>query len=162
MSSPVNARLFFFTNAGIAIAAPVAASVPVLYNPIGSGVIARVHAVRLGVVSGTVLAGAILYGWAQTTFTGVTAGPSPVNAVLGNDASSTLLWYTAATAAAAPASFGPSGVSSGGALAAGPLYYLEDEPDIIIRPGFAFWPLLANTSLGLSALVALDVYQSVQ
>jgi hypothetical protein len=162
MSAPITGRLLFFTRSGIAIAAPVAASVPVLVNPSGSGVIARIRAVRLGVISGTVVAGSIMYGYAATTFSGVTAGPAPVSPYLGNDVTTPLLWYTAATAAAAPVTLGPSGFNAGGALAAGPLYRLEDEPDIVLLPGFAFWPLLGNTSLGLSALVALDVFQSIQ
>jgi hypothetical protein len=161
--SYLSENLRFYTSSAIAAAAAGTASVPVLYNPAGSGIYARIVAIRLGVVSGTVVAGCLEYGYAASpSFSGVTTGPSPVAGYLGNDASTPLLWYVAATAGAAPTSIGPSGLNAGGALGAGPLFELIDHPDgLVLPPGAAFWPLLANTSLGLSALVTLDIYQAV-
>jgi hypothetical protein len=159
--SYLSENLRFFTSSAIAAAPANASSVPVLYNPAGSGIFARIVAVRLGIVSGTVVAGCLEYGFAASpSFSGITAGPSAVCDFLGNDASTPLLWYIVATAGAAPTVIGPAGPNAGGALAAGPLYELTDHPDgLVLPPGAAFWPLLSNTSLGLSALVSLDVFQ---
>ena len=161
-AAPIGAFKFFTTTA-IAAAVPGTTSVPILYNPPQSQVVARIMTVRFGVVGGTVVAGNIVYGWLfNPTLTGLTAGPNPVNGFLGRGNSTPLLWYTAATSAAAPNSMGTNGISSGGALAAGAMYQLEDNVNgmIVIPPGTAWWPFLANAAEALTALITVDVIQT--
>ena len=157
------AALKFFTTTAVAAAVAGTASVPILYNPPGSGVVARIMAVRFGAVAGTVIAGNLVYGWLfNPTLTGLTAGPNPVNGFLGRGNSTPLLWYTTATSAAAPNVMGTAGISAGGAYAAGPLFQMFDPVNgfIVLPPNTAFWPYLANAAVAMTALITVDVIQT--
>lgn len=161
--APASVGLFkFYTTTAIAAAVPGTASVPILLNPANSGVVARIQAVRFGVVAGTVIAGCLLYGVYDTpTLSGLTAGPASVNGFVGRGNTTPLLWYRLATCPA-PVIVFPNGISAGGALAAGPLFTMRDDVNgaIAIPPGWAFWPFLANAAVALTALVSVDVLQT--
>lgn len=166
----------FFLTAGIASGQAAASSVPVLYNPavptvVGSVyaplVILRVMAVRIGVVSGSVVAGDIVYGVGSgITFSSASSANSgSFNTLVGRGAATPALWYTTATASSAPTQLVPSGFNAGGALAAGALFNLTDYigGSIAIPPGGSFWPFLANGAAApaLTALVTVDVIQEL-
>lgn len=161
--APDNVGLFrFYTTVAIAAAAPGTSSVPILFNPANSGVVARIQTVRIGAVAGTVIAGCLLYGVYDTpTLSGLTAGPAYVNAFHGRGNTSPLLWYRLATCPTPTIVF-PNGISAGGAYAAGPLFTMRDDVNgaIVIPPGVAFWPFLANAAVAMTALVSVDVLQT--
>lgn len=152
----------FYNSTAVALAVAGTASVPVLYNPPGSGVLARIQTVRLGVVAGTTILGYHGYGWAiNPTLSALTAGPNPIGAVLGRGPTTPLLWYTTATWAAAPTLIA-SGLNAGGAFAAGPMFALRDDIGgwIILPPGCAFAPLIANAAVAATCVCVVDVYQT--
>ena len=161
----------FYLTTGIASAQAAVSSVPVLYNTppvVGSlqvPVVLRIMAVRIGVVSGTVVAGDILYGVASAvTFSSTTPGPAGINTFIGRGASTLAGWFTVATASAAPTILPTTGLSAGGNLAAGALMNLTDfvNGSIVLPPGASFWPFIANGAAApaLTALVTVDVIQT--
>lgn len=164
-----------YLTAGIgAIAAPTTASVPVLYNPGVRTVVdaawfplvaLRILRVSIGVVSGTLAVGNICYGIAEgvTIAGGDETDAAIVNTFVGRGASTSAKFYTTATASVAPTVF-PSGMNAGGDLAAGALFNLTDKikGGIVLPPGAAFWPFLANDAgaPNLTALVTVDFVQT--
>lgn len=153
----------FYTTTAIAAAESSTSSVPVLYNPAASGVVARVQAVRFGAVAGTVIAGCLLYGVQESPGLSVlTEGPDPINCFIGRGQECVLKWYTVATIAAAPTIIFPNGISAGGAYAAGPLFTMYDPVggSIVLPPDTAFWPYLAKNAVAMTALITVDVVQS--
>jgi hypothetical protein len=92
---------------------------------------------------------------------GLTAGPAIINGFFGRGNTTPLLWYRLATTTAPVVVF-PSGISAGGALAAGPLFPMRDNVNgaIVIPPGVAFWPFLANAAVALTALVSVEYVQT--
>jgi hypothetical protein len=172
---PWSGAFRFYLTAGIASDEASVASVPVLYNPavptvVGTVwaplVILRVMAVHVGVVSGTVIAGCILYGLGSgITFSSTaTTDAASVNTFVGRGAETPAKFYTTATASEAPTVLVPSGLSAGGHLTDGALFNLTDKigGSIVIPPGGSFWPFIGNTALApaLTALVAVDVIQT--
>ncbi len=153
----------FYNTSAVAYAAAGTSTVPVLYNPVNSGVVARIMCVRIGSVAGTVVQGALGYGWAvNATLTSVTAGPNPIPAYLGGiQAACGLLWYTTATSGAAP-TFMPMGVNTGGAYAAGPTFPIRDDINgfLVLAPGSAFYPIVSINAVAMTALCAVDVIQT--
>lgn len=162
--APDNSGTFiFYTDSAIAAAEPSTSSVPLLYNPPASGVVARIMQVKYGAVAGTVIAGCLRYGLqASPTLSGLTAGPDAINGFFGRGNTTPLLWYKVATIGAAPSLVFANGISSGGAYAAGPLFTMVDNVNgsIVVPPGAAFWPFLAKNSVAMTALVTVFVVQT--
>ncbi len=162
--APANTGYFkFYTTVAVAGAVAVVGSVPVLLNPVNSGVVARIMGVRFGAVAGTVIAASILYGVSGViTFSSTANGPTPINTFIGRGAACALSWFTTATASAAPTILFPNGISAGGAYAAGPLFTMRDDVNgsIVLPPGASFWPYLSNAALAMTALITVDVIQS--
>lgn len=171
----VGAFKFYLTTA-VASAQASTSSVPVLYNPAVSTcvdhvwiplVVLRVMAVRIGVVSGTVVPGSILYGLASDITFSSTAetGAASFNTFVGRGAATPAKFYTTATASAAPSILFPAGFNAGGNLAAGPLFTLRDDVNgsIVLPPGGSFWPFIANGAAApaVTALVTVDVVQTL-
>jgi hypothetical protein len=170
----------FYLTSGIATAQATTSSVPVLYNPavggnppvsvnnavVPAGVVLKIMAVRIGVVSGTVTAGSILYATSTNiTFSSTaTTGASSFNSFVGRGNSTPAQFYTTATASAAPTVIFPSNLNAGGDLAAGALFTLIDYVNgpIALPPGASFWPLIADSASApaLTALVTIDVVQT--
>ena len=152
-----------YTTTAVAGAIASTASVPLLYNPAGSGVVLRIMKTSYGAVAGTVIAACITYGvQSSPVLTVLTAGPTPINTFIGRGATFAGLWYTTATIGAAPTILFPNGISAGGAYAAGPLFTMVDNVNgaIVIPPACAFWPYLSNAALAMTALVTVDVLQT--
>jgi hypothetical protein len=152
-----------YTTTAVAGAIAGTSSVPLLYNPPGSGVVLRIMAVRFGAVAGTVIAACITYGvQSSPVLTVLTAGPTPINCFIGRGATFAGNWYTTATIGAAPTILFPNGISAGGAYAAGPLFTMMDPVNgsIVIPPACAFWPYLSNAALAMTALITVDVLQT--
>ena len=152
-----------FTSAALAAAAVSTTSAPALYNPPNSGVVLRIQSVRLGVVGGTVIAGDLGYAYQlNPILSGLTLGPAPLGTYLTRGAVFQGLWYSALTLAAAPTFMGTNGISSGGALAAGPLFQMYDPIGgfIAIPPGVIWFPFVANGAEALTAFVTVDVVQT--
>lgn len=159
---------FWYSTAlgGVVAAAVGTSSAPMLWNPSDSGVKLKILRIRYGSVSGTVVLAHIGYGiLANCGAQKGTAQPvvsatevSGTNARYGGGRVSKIRFAPATvTMAVGPAYWMPNGMSSGGALAAGPLYTLEDkvDGDIIIEPGNAFFPFISNAALALVAAVAV-------
>ena len=152
-----------FITAAATAAAVATTSAPALFNPSNTGVVLRIQAVRLGVVGGTVIAGDLGYAYQlNPVLSGLTLGPAPLGTFLGRGAQFAGLWYSALTLAAAPTFMGTNGISSGGALAAGPLFQMYDPIGgfIALPPGSIFFPFVANGAEALTAFVTLDVIQT--
>jgi len=159
---------FYYNTAaaGVAAAAAGTASAPMLWNPSDSDVRLKIIKIRYGSVSGTVIVGHVAYGillaagaqiGTAQPIVSYTAGTA-VNAVPGAGRVSKIKFAPLTLLlTAAPTYLMPNGLSSGGALAAGPLYKLEDYLDggLIINPGVAFFPYISNAALALTAAVSV-------
>lgn len=152
--------------AGVTPAVVGANSAPMLWNPSDSGVKLKILRIRYGAVSGTVILAHIGYGILANCGSQIgTAQPivshtlvPGTNARYNNGRVSRIRFAPATvTMTTGPVYWMPNGISSGGALAAGPLYPMEDkvDGDITIDPGNAFFPFIANAALALVAAVAV-------
>jgi len=159
---------FYYNTAAAGVTGAVAgtASAPMLWNPSDSDVRLRIIKVRWGGISGTVIAAHIAYGWLAAAGAQIgTAQPivsytkvAPVNAVLGAGRASKINFAPATLLlTAAPAYLMPVGISSPGAYAAGPLFTMVDNVDgcIVVNPGNAFFPYIANAAIALVASVSV-------
>jgi hypothetical protein len=159
---------FYYNTAAAGVLGAVASttSAPMLWNPSDSDVRLKILRIRYGSVSGTVILGHIAYGLLLTAGAQIgTAQPvvsytagTPVNAVPGAGRVSKIKFAPLTlTLTAAPTYFMPNGLSSGGALAAGPLYKLDDDVSggLVINPGIAFFPYISNAALALTAAVSV-------
>ena len=168
VTDAINAGQCFWYNtpaAGVTGAAVTTTNKPVIWNPSDSNRMLHIIQINYGVVSGTVIAAHIAYGYllaagAQygtgqpiVTFAGVT----PVNAVAGAGVASRMNFaHTTLTMTVGPAYMAPNGYSSGGALAGGMLYEIQDlvYGKIVVPPGVAFFPYVANGAIALVASVS--------
>lgn len=164
----LSGRTFIYSSAAAGVVAEAADTSPVmmLWNPAGSSVNLRILEVRIGVVSGTVIAAHLAYGilLAAGSQTG-TGAPvvsytpaTPINALISGGLPSQIRFAPATVSlTAAPTYLMTSGFSSGGALAAGPLFSLVDKVDgkIVIPPGVAFFAFLSNGAMALTAAVTV-------
>ena len=161
-------RMFIYSSAAAGVLAKAADTSPVMmiWNPAGSGVNLRIHEVRIGAVSGTVILAHLAYGILLNAGAQVgTAQPivsatfvNPINSLIGAGRASQVKFAPATVSlTAAPTYMLPSGFSSGGALAAGPLNVLIDrvEGKIVIPPGVAFFAYLSNGAMALTAAVSV-------
>jgi hypothetical protein len=161
-------RMFIYSSAAAGVLAKAADASPVmmLWNPSDSGVNLRINEVRIGAVSGTVILAHLAYGILLNAGAQIgTAAPvvsftagTPVNGLVGAGRPSRIRFAPATTSlAVAPTYMMPSGFSSGGALAAGPLNFLIDkiEGKIVIPPGVAFFAFLSNGAMALTAAVSV-------
>jgi hypothetical protein len=159
---------FYYNTAAAGVAAAVCgtASAPMLWNPSDSDVRLKILRIRYGGVSGTVILAHIAYGLFLNCGSQIgTAQPivshtlvAAVNAVPGAGRASKIRFAPATVSmTGGPSYFMPNGLSSGGALAAGPLYKLVDDVngEIIINPGNAFFPYVSNGALALTAAVSV-------
>lgn len=164
----LSGRTFIYSSAAAGVLAKAADTTPVmmLWNPLGSGVNLRIQEVRIGVVSGTVIAAHLAYGYLLNAGSSIgTANPvvshtlvPAQNALIGGGRASQIRFAPAtATLIAAPQYGWTNGLSSGGALAAGPLFPLVDKVDgkIVVPPGVAFFPFLSNGAMALTASVVV-------
>ncbi len=169
----------FYTTTAIACAQASTSSVPVLNNPavptvVGTVyaplVVLRIMAVRIGLTVGSsMVIGNILYGIdsGAITFSGVTAGPAAINTFIGRGAATPGLWYTTATASAAPTKLFPSNCNAGGNVGSGNgvTFDMIDNINggIVLPPGASFWPLIArgNPAPTFTALITVDVMQTL-
>lgn len=148
--------------AGETVAALGTATMPMLLNPANSGRVIRIMDVSLGVHSVTTLIlGHLCYGFANFnpgggwTYSAGTPTAVGVNkGFLGSQAAIAPcgLWFVAGlTLNAAPTYFCPSGYSSPGAFAAGPMFPLKDwiGGAIALYPGEAFFPIASDNALTL-------------
>ena len=152
-----------YTTSAVAGAVIGTTTAPALYNPPASCVVLRIMAVRLGAVAGTVIAACHTYGViAAPVLSGLTAGPTPINCFIGRGATFQGAWYTGITVGAAATILFPSGISAGGALAAGPLFTMMDPVNgsIVLPPGAIFYPWVSNAAIALTALITVDVMQT--
>jgi hypothetical protein len=167
-------QCFWYKTAAAGIAAAVAGanSAPFIWNPSNSNVRLRILEIRYGAVSGTVILGHIAYGilsgagaqfGTAQPIVSYTAGAA-VNANFNKGLASVMNFCPLTTTmTVGPAYFIPNGLSSGGALAAGPVYSLIDKVEgrIIINPGDAFFPYISNAALALVAAVAVLGWEEV-
>jgi hypothetical protein len=152
-----------YTTSAVAGAVIGTTTAPALYNPAASGVVLRILRVSLGAVAGTVIAASHTYGViAAPVLSGLTPGPTPFNTFIGRGATFQGAWYTGITVASAATILFPSGISAGGALAAGPLFTMVDNIGgaIALPPGAIFYPWVSNAAIALTALVTVDVLQT--
>lgn len=152
--------------AGVTGAAAGVNSVPMLWNPADSGVRLRILEVKVGGISGTVIAAHVAYGILLKAGSAIgTAAPvvsltevAGVNLMPGAGNVSRIRFAPATvTLIAAPTYWMPNGFNAGGAHAAGPLFPLIDKVDgkIVIPPGVAFFPYISNAAIALVAAVAV-------
>ena len=160
---------FAYTTVGIASGVAAATSAPLLYNPPASspqnpnGVVLRIQQVSIGCVSGSLVAGSILYGLIppSAVLSGLTPGPTPINAFFGRGNATFAQWYTGVTSSVVPTIIPNSGFSIHGAFTTGKLFTLQDRPRITLPPGWGFYPFLANAAgaPNLTALITVDYMQ---
>jgi hypothetical protein len=158
---------FVYSTAATGVTGAVAGvnSVPMLWNPSSSGVRLRILEVRIGGISGTVIAAHVAYGVLKAGDQIGTAAPvvshtlvPGVNLMPYAGRESKIRFAPATvTLTAAPTYWFPNGFNSGGAYAAGPLFPLIDKLDgkLVIPPGIAFFPYISNAAIALVAAVAV-------
>lgn len=159
---------FIYSTAvgGVTGAAAGVNSVPMLWNPMGSGVRLRILEVRIGGISGTVIAAHVAYGILLNAGSQIgTAAPvvsltqvAGVNLMPGAGRASKIRFAPATvTLIAAPTYLMPNGMNAGGAYAAGPMWQLVDKLDgkLTIPEGVAFFPYISNAAIALVAAVAV-------
>jgi hypothetical protein len=157
---------------GVTGAAVTTNNLPCIWNPSDSNRMLHILQINYGVVSGTVIAAHIAYGYllgagaqkgtAQPIIT--YANVVPVNAMPGAGVQSRINFSNATlTMTTGPAYLAPNGFSSGGALAAGALFSLVDEVwgKILVPPGVAFFPYVSNGAIALVASVSTFGWEQV-
>jgi hypothetical protein len=137
--------LFHATATSVTGAAIGTTSAPALYNPPGNTKLARVIAVNLGDISGTLIRANLRYYWAaQPTLSGLTQGTIMSRS---RGVGATCIFYTGLTVGAAATIFVPSGIGSGGAIGA-QFNFLSDKCMGIydVQPGELFYPFVSNAA----------------
>jgi len=165
----LSGRGFIYSSAaaGVVAAAASTSSPMMLWNPSDSGVNLRILEVRIGAVSGTVITSHLGYGFLTGAGAQVgTAQPivsatfaNPVNLLISGGKASRVKFAPATVSlTAAPTYLMTSGMSAGGALAAGPVFELVDffqNGKIIVPPGVAFFAFVSNAAMALTASIAV-------
>jgi len=151
----------FYNTTAVALAVGGTSSVPVLYNPVNSNYNCRIMAVRYGVTAGTWAQGTVGYGITpNAVLSSLTAGPAAMPAYVGGvQLACPFLWYTTCTSGAAPTYFRASGINTGGAAAAGPMFNATDYINgfVVLAPGTAFYPAVSLNAVATTVTVYVDV-----
>src|SRR5574340_549367 len=154
-------KAYLLVADAVTLAVPGATSAPILYNPLGSGVVFQVDTVALGVTGGTIVAGAIEYAlYDQWTYTTVTAGPTPINSNFGHGNSFRGNWYKATTGCAFPTIILPYGDNSPGSNGAGGRSFeVFESLNIYVWPGQAFFPCVASGAVAATVIPRVEFLQ---
>jgi hypothetical protein len=143
--------VFEISFASLTWAAIAATTPPALYNPPGSGTIARIMRVLFGDVSGTLIRANMRY-YRGNSAVNIISGITDVTNTIQprTKVASVLKVYSALTLTPAASLFMPVGFGSGGAIAT-QFYWLQDAPEglIVIRPGEIWLPSVSNAALAM-------------
>jgi hypothetical protein len=162
-------EMFIFSTAvtGVTPAVLGTSTAPMIWNPAGSGKILVPIRILFGGISGTVIQAN--YNWGYKLNCGSqtgTAAPivslteaTPVNALIGSGRASVMKFAPATCSlTGAPTYGGTWGISTGGAMAAGPAFQMAvDLTDGLLAfvPGTAFFPCAANAAIALVTSVSV-------
>ena len=162
-SSGMTGTFKCYTTTAIAGAAAGANSVPILYNPAGSGVVLRILRVSFGAVAGTVIAACITYGVQSspvlTVLTPWTGANQHLHRTWSYLRRQLVHGRHDRSGAHDPL---PQRNLGGRSLRGGPLVHDGGQRGRHHRhpAGCAFWPYISNAALAMTALVTVDVLQT--
>ena len=157
---------------GVTGAAATTNNLPCIWNPSDSNRMLHIIHINYGVVSGTVIAAHIAYGYVPNAGAQKGTGQPiltyanvvPVNAMHGAGVASRMNFSNATLTMTPNVTYlAPNGISSGGALGAGAMFPLVDEVwgKILVPPGVAFFPYISNGAIALVASVSTFGWEQV-
>jgi hypothetical protein len=166
----LSGQCFSYSTAATGVLAKAADTSPVMMlwnNSVSQPVNLRIQRVMISAVSGSVIVGSLGWGIILNAGYAIGASGAPIisytaaaatnRLVAGGKASQIAFAPATVSVTTAPAFRETWGYSSGGALAAGPIFSIDIPVNgqIVIPPGAAFFPFLSNAAFALTAIVTV-------